>query len=356
MPCVRHLLRTADRAQLRAQVVAALRRGEACVLPTETVYGLAVLPSHPQATARIAALEGPAAPPRQRSLHIAARDDLQRLGVRASTAAQRLIERYWPGPLTLVLPTDAGGTAGVRLPAHDFTREVIAACGEPLWLATVHAPGQAPLADPEAVLSRCADAATLMVDDGPSPLGLASTVVRCIGDELEVVREGILTGEEVWESAASLVLFVCTGNTCRSPLAAALARELTGTALGVPPTRLLAHGFAFASAGTSTVPGMPASDGSLAAAAELGIDLGAHKSRPIAPRLLQRAARIYCLAQSHRLALLAEAPEVADRTALLRPDGLDIADPYGGDLRDYRRTRDEIRAALAARLAQWLPR
>ncbi|MBZ0152281.1 MAG: hypothetical protein K8J09_12190, partial [Planctomycetes bacterium] len=67
-----------------------------------------------------------------------------------------------------------------------------------------------------------------------------------------------------------------------------------------------------------------------------------------------RADRIYCLGKGHRQALLAEAPEVADKVQLLRPDGLDIADPYGGELGAYRRALREIRAAVTARRQDWL--
>jgi protein-tyrosine-phosphatase len=136
----------------------------------------------------------------------------------------------------------------------------------------------------------------------------------------------------VMHTAADLVLFVCTGNTCRSPLAEALARRSTAEALRVEDDDVLAHGLWFASAGVSAYPGDPASDGSLESAAELGIDLAAHRSQPVTPELARRAARVYCLTGSH-----------------------DIGDPHGRDLRVYRRVRDEIRAAVAARRAQWLP-
>jgi protein-tyrosine-phosphatase len=100
---------------------------------------------------------------------------------------------------------------------------------------------------------------------------------------------------------------------------------------------------------------MPASDGSLETAAEFKLDLSGHSSKVIDPELIERATRIYCSGQNHRRAILAEMPEAADKIAMLRPDGLDIADPFGGTPRDYRRARDEIRAAIAARLPDWLP-
>ena len=352
MACARISLRSTDRPQLVANAAARLQLGELVVLPTETVYGLAVRPSHAGAVARaMALLQRASVPPF--TLHTADRDRARKLTQPWSAPVQRLAERFWPGPLTLVLPTGQG-PRGLRVVGHEFTRQVLAAVGEPLWLACLPHGELPALTDADAIAARYGAHVDLIVDDGRSPLGSPSTVVVQHGQRLEVTRTGILEAAEVLTAAAELTLFVCTGNTCRSPLAEALARQQTATALGVTPDQVLAHGYAFASAGTSTTDGMPASDGSLAAGAELGLDLSGHRSQPITRQLAARAGRIFCLSQSHRRALLAEVPEAAAKIALLRGDQLDIGDPYGGDLPRYRRARDEIRAAIAARVKDWL--
>ncbi len=354
MACVVHALKTTDRSRLVELMVAALRAGELVVLPTETVYGLAMLPSHPTAGDRGRAMKG-RGDVLPYTWHLARAQDAERLVPLVPAEVRRLVDRYWPGPLTVILPDGKGGSHGLRVPAHDFTREVIAACGEPLWMTSVNRHGEPPLGTATAIAQTFANEIAIVVDDGPSPLGIASTIVRQTGPRLEVLREGILTAEEVLHTAARLVLFVCTGNTCRSPLAAAWARELVGKALGVPPGDVLAHGLQFASAGTATMDGMPASDGSLAVGAECGLLLDRHQSQAVTAELLARSSFVYCLAQSHRRALLAEFPEVAAKVQLLRLDGLDIADPYGRDLNVYRRTRDEIRTMVQSRLRDWLP-
>ncbi len=352
MACVRRTLRTADRQQLLQEVVACLRRGELCALPTETVYGLAMLPSRADAVARVRAFKG-RADAQPFTWHLAARADAARLWPSVPDRVERLLARYWPGPLTVVLPARDGGTAGARVVAHAFTRDVIAACGEPLWLTSVNRTGEAPRRDADTIAADFGAELQLLVDDGPSPLGVASTLVRKVTARIDVLREGILAADEVLQTAARLVVFVCTGNTCRSPLAEVLARRACGEALGVPAADVLAHGLAFASAGTGTLDGMPASDGSLAAAAEAGLDLTTHASQALTPELLERASVVYCMGQSHRRAILAEVPAAANKLAMLRHDGLDVADPYGRELASYRRTRDELRAAIAARAPEW---
>ena len=167
------------------------------------------------------------------------------------------MDRYWPGPLTLLLAGKSDEEVAVRQPAHAFTREVIQACGEPLWLTSIPDRTGTAMTDPAIIAARLQDDITLLVDDGESPLGAMSTLVRAIGPELEVLREGILSRAEVLQAAADLILFVCTGNTCRSPLAEAFARAATAQAMGVHEDRVLARGLRFASAGTAAMPGAP---------------------------------------------------------------------------------------------------
>jgi L-threonylcarbamoyladenylate synthase len=250
-----------------------------------------------------------------------------------------------------VLPGRHEPTVGLRVPAHDFTRDVIARCGTPLWMTSVNHTSEPALCDPAAIEAQFGDRIAMLIDDGKSPLGVASTVVRAIGPKLEMLREGILTAAEVFAAAAAHVLFVCTGNTCRSPLAEAIARQRLAARMNVPPADLAAHGIVFASAGTGTMDGMPASDGSMTAAAEVGLDLSEHRSRMLDVAAARSAGAVYCMSRSHLRRLREVAPDV--KPQLLRPDGREIADPFGGDLAGYRQARDEITAAIDGRLAEW---
>ena len=340
-----------DRKAQVLQAVQAIQRGDAAVLPTETVYGFAMRPDLPTAVERVQAIKG-RAQDKVFTFHLADKKDADALVAMTDPRVQRLMARYWPGPLTLVLPAHGGGDKGVRMPANDFTREVIRATG-PLWMTSVNRSGEPPLCDPAAIEAQFGSELAILCDDGVSPLGNASTVVRCTGPDLEILREGILSTREVLQTAARHIVFVCTGNTCRSPMAEALARRDLAAALQTAPDRLAARGILFHSAGTGTIDGLAASEGSMLAMHELGVDLGEHQSRAASRELLQRADHIFVLASSHLRAVRSMLPEAASKTALLDPTGADIADPYGGDLADYRRARDQIAKAVASRCTEW---
>jgi L-threonylcarbamoyladenylate synthase len=355
MASPRVALATADPAELVARTVSLLQRGGLCLLPTETVYGLALLPGQPAAEARARALLARPAPA-PFTWHLAEAAGAAALDANPPAALQPLLQRFWPGPLTLVLPHAQLGSIGLRVPANEFTRAVLRAVGQPLWLASCRQTraGLLPPGDPSALLQALGQDLDLAIDAGPAPLGTESTVLAIEGPRLAIRREGILTATEVLTAAALQILFVCTGNTCRSPLATAQAMDLAARSLGAQPTGLLHHRLHFASAGTATLGGLPASEGSLLAGRELGLDLGDHHSQQLDRELIARADRIYCLARSHQRAVLDLQPAAASKVALLRPDGRDIADPYGGDLQAYRATAREIRAAIGKRLPDWL--
>ncbi|MFQ5947516.1 MAG: low molecular weight protein arginine phosphatase [Acidimicrobiia bacterium] len=147
------------------------------------------------------------------------------------------------------------------------------------------------------------------------------------------------------------VLFVCSGNICRSPMAERIARVRVAAALGVTAQELPLD---FASAGTFARIGLPATGQSMLAAGEVGVDLSGHWSRPVDEEMVRRADRVYGLTRGHVRDVVALAPGSAEKVELLDADGADIEDPYGADLQAYRTVRDRIATAVEARLGEWV--
>jgi protein-tyrosine-phosphatase/tRNA A37 threonylcarbamoyladenosine synthetase subunit TsaC/SUA5/YrdC len=330
--------------QLVRSLVRAAAEGRVLILPGETGYLAITGALHPEGVERLRNLTArPADEPL--SLAVAgpssARDWVPSLG----SLGTRLAGRVWPGPVILDctiqggmaarLPSSVrasfspGGRLRLRCPNHEAVAEMIRESATPLALAELAGTHTPTLTTLRHLPDTIAVAVDWIIDDGPVHAPAPPTVVAVDGEQWSVKCPGIVTEDQLRAVAARWVIFVCTGNTCRSPLAEALCKIHLAERLNCTVEDLPDRGYLVMSAGVSATPGMPAADEAVEVARVRGADLSTHRSRLLSPELAARADGLFVMTHSHLRTLLEHYPAFSVAPRLLNAEGTDLADPIG---------------------------
>lgn len=186
-----------------------LRSGMVVAIPTDTVYGLAAALTRPDAIARLYALKQR---PAEKAIPVllADRRRLDMVAADLGPIAEALIERFWPGALTVVVPALAGlpeavtsttddgvRTVALRVPAHELARDILCAAGGALAVTSANPSGARPALDTLEVANLGGCAPDMIVDGGRTPRSEPSTVILALSPSIRVVRAGAISAPEI---------------------------------------------------------------------------------------------------------------------------------------------------------------
>jgi protein-tyrosine phosphatase len=355
-----NLRATDDPRDIIHRTVQALVEGKVVGVPTDTVYGLAVDALSDTAIEELFRIKG-----RQADIPLAisvgSREAAEDFLCEPSPLVRRLSYRCWPGPLTLVAPCESPtsavtqlpesvrkritgdfGCVGFRVVDHRVLAHIHRFLSGPLVLTSANVSGKTPPTTAKGVSDQLTDSLPLLLDDGPTRYGGASTVARVQGNRLEILREGAIERAAMNQFVKPVIVIVCTGNTCRSPMAETLLREQLRQKLGSEDAvRVL-------SAGVAAGAGSGASPQAVEVMGTRDLDLTGHSSRPLDDAVMNVADLILTMTRGHRAAILAAWPNMQDRVHTLRRDGGDITDPVGMPVEVYQSCSEQIDQELTA--------
>jgi len=367
-PVVLNVRQTDDRRDLVHRAVQALAEGQVIGIPSESGYLLAASAHAEAAVEKLADGRGHHAG--RLFLAIRGADELLDYVPDVGRIGRRLAARGWPGPLTLRLPCQHPetlvqhlpnsvrahvayeGQLNLRVPAQSLIIDILQLLIGPVVLSNPAAKGESSLSAQE-LQTATGDQIPLILDDGPPKYQQPATWVATEDDIFEVLEPGVFTNEEIQQMASLILVFVCTGNTCRSPMAEQLCRHLVARKLGCAPEDLPQRGVLIRSAGVAAMSGAEASPEAVRVLHEMGLDLSEHGSRPLTQNLIYQADQVLVMTQSHRQAILQHCPDAAEWVTLLSPDQTDVTDPIGGTLEMYRQCAAQIESYLHRWIERW---
>lgn len=322
-------------ADMIAACVRALKSGLLVGLPTESSYFLIADEKSKSGVAKLNKALGanPKLPPLR---GMAVESKAEKIFDGASAVARRIAKRAWPGPVAIQTSLNKKEPPVARYaPNSGSARQLMQAMGTPLLFGGVTTADGKAVVEATRLEEVAGDDIGVILEAGTPPFGDLPTLIEVEGSRYRIPFAGVVPEPDLSKQTAWLVIFVCTGNTCRSPLAEALCKKAMADKLQCDVEDLPGRGVTILSAGISALPGNTATPEALIVARECKADLSGHRSSPLVPELLEVADYIFAMTSIHRDSLVAIYPQLEGSVRLICGTS-DLADPIGGDLDVYR--------------------
>lgn len=357
-----------DLAKIK-EAAALVDSGELVAFPTETVYGIA---SRVETTslAKLNNLKG-RNPEKHYTLHIGKKSNFRKYVPTVGLKANKLIEKAWPGPLTIVFELDQkdidkqqknlkkevfenlykDNSIGIRCPDNAIASMLLQETSNPVVAPSANITGQKPAAEPKEVLAQFSGQIQMLLDGGPCKYKKSSTVVKIGKEGLGILRPGVYSQAELKTLSEIKFLFVCTGNICRSPMAVGILRKYLAKKMNCEVDQLEKMGYKVFSAGILETDGSPASAKATVACAAKGIDIKVHKSQGLSRQLIEDSDFIYAMGRMHCEQIAALSPKSAEKCLLLAKNE-EIPDPIGQSQEFYNNCAELIEKAVRKRISE----
>jgi L-threonylcarbamoyladenylate synthase len=334
-----------DSAKIK-EAAAVIDSGGLVAFPTETVYGIGCRVTS-DSLARLDDVKGRSAD-KFYTLHIGRKDDVEKYVPTIGLKAEKLIRNAWPGPLTVVFELDRtdinilrynldgealknlykDNSIGIRCPDNLIATMLLQQTNNPVVAPSANITGCPPAVQADQVLEQLSGRIDLLLDAGPCKYKKSSTVVKIGKNGLEVLRPGYYSREELDLLSQIKFLFVCTGNTCRSPMAEGIFRKYLAEKLQCNVDDLGKIGYKVSSAGIIGSVGFPASPEAVAACAAMGVDIKAHRSKALSKELVEESDIVFAMERIHRDRVIALDSKASEKCWLLAGN-TGVPDPIG---------------------------